>query len=470
MFGKTLNNTIIILMTLAICLFFLSIPIWSYQNPGITADKSEQVNTTGYVKITNNNCLPPAIQMQLDLAWANESPYIAKSFRQDLINETPDGLYNIQVYTNNLLDFVAVCNDTPKLNDLIGIYNTSYQYLTLTPDGYHEWICSKTCVNSSSYKKESNLDSLQFLYLISRTLNIISTIDPPERTTEMNKFIKNFGPLATESYIRWQPGYTKSVKQKISMKLNRETTPDAISDEELWLSAGMVELLAANQKNPNIGISENQQVAMLQYINLTNDLIRSRAYETNLKDFKGTSVKGIIIDYGETENVSDNLFACYTGESFPLPNQTCTANSGWDISHGRRFVHVFQSLHSNRNITGTEFPDDEFITQLANELIYGSSNRDMAKPLFTNYFGGMNGWYRVGYHGPDFGYPPYGLTDSVPLGGYGYWTSYNPDVGMMMHSLLNLSESQDPFIKKYYPNIQTNVGKIQFLPTFARIN
>jgi hypothetical protein len=131
---------------------------------------------------------------------------------------------------------------------------------------------------------------------------------------------------------------------------------------------------------------------------------------------------------------------------------------------------VFQTLHNNRNITGSEFPDDEFITRFANELVYGSSNRNITKPLFTNYFGGMNGWYRVGYVRPDFGYPPYGLTDSVPLGGYGYWASYNPDVGMLMNSLHNLSELQDPFIKKYYPYLQTNLGKIQFLPTFARIN
>jgi hypothetical protein len=80
----------------------------------------------------------------------------------------------------------------------------------------------------------------------------------------------------------------------------------------------------------------------------------------------------------------------------------------------------------------------------------------------------MNGWYRVGYNGQDFGYPPYGLTDAVPKGGYGFWAKYNSDIGVLMQALLDLSASEDPFIIQYYHwDLQYDEGKIQFLPTFA---
>ena len=51
-----------------------------------------------------------------------------------------------------------------------------------------------------------------------------------------------------------------------------------------------------------------------------------------------------------------------------------------------------------------------------------SRNGDATQPLFSNYWSGVNGWYRVAYdNGADQcreGYPPYGLTDSFPTGGY----------------------------------------------------
>lgn len=431
---------------------------------------SNPVYTPKLYGATTSACLPPDIQVQLDTAWANHSTLMAEEFRKELSGGDPTGLYNMQQYTNNLLDQAVTCHNPVRFNQIIALYNISYQFLTVTPQGYDEWICDKTCPDSTNQGKEIALDSLQFLYVVSRSVHIISAIDKPNRTPEMNTFVANFGPLAVESYTRWQPLFLASEELKMDVDLHQINAEYAIGDEDLWLSAGMVELLAANQNDPAIAISDKQRMAMVKYINLTNELVRSRITETNLTDFNGTPVKGIIIDYGELQIDTDNRFACYSGTSFPVPDQLCTAKTGLDISHGRRFVEVFQTLHDNRNITGSEFPDDEFIVLMANELVYGSSNRNTTKPLFTNYFGGMNGWYRVGYDGPGLGYPPYGLTSSVPLGGYGYWASYNGDVGRLMHSLLNLSETHDQFIKKYYPELQTDLGKIEFLPTFARDN
>jgi hypothetical protein len=448
---------IFILATIGLCLSLLLSPAQNPPDPGHSGTPSHDAYTRGPVGTTDTACLPPAILAALDTAWANQSPILTENFRTGLSRGEVAVLYDIQIQTQNLLDEVAICHDSARLNELVTLYNISYEYTTVTPDGYREWIYYST-------GKEDELSGLQYLYLVSRTLNIISAIDEPDRTPEMNAFVANFGPVAVESYTRWQPEYQNLVERKLK-------TPNrySIDDKELWLSAGIVELLAAGQHNPAIEISDGQRRAMMEYVNRTNDLIRSQATETNLIDFKGLPVKGIIIDYGLAQNTTDYRFACYNGTSFPLSNQTCRAKTGWDISHGRRFVQVFETLHNNRNITGSEFPDDEFMIRMANELVYGSSNRNITKPLFTNYIGGVNGWYRAGYKDrTDFGYPPYGLSVSVPVGGYGYWASYNRDMGILMQSLLELSESRDPFMREYYKPLQTDLGKIEFLPTFAR--
>ena len=311
------------------------------------------------------------------------------------------------------------------------------------------------------------------MFLVSRTLNIIASMDEQDKTPEMKVFTKNFGPLAVESYMRWQPVNLQKVQRKLTVPLSEAGLLDAINDRELWMAAGIVELLAANSNDPTITISDQQRASLLEYVHTMNRLVQSRVYQTNRNDFAGTSVKGVIIDYGVQETNPSYRYACYTGTTFPTSAQQCTTKTGWDINHGKRFVQVFETLYNNRKITGDSFPDEAFMKSMANELVYGSSNRNIEKPLFTNYFGGVNGWYRVGFHGSTFGYPPYGLTSYVPEGGYGYWAKYNSDVGVLMHALLNRTANTrsgkfpDPFMLKYYPALQWDYGKIRFLPTFA---
>jgi hypothetical protein len=453
-----------------------------------TASGSDNEIRINYIRVSPTpviepgSCLAAPIKAQLDTSWDRKKGEMKNTFISGLAGGNPVELYNIQAYTNNLLDETAKCQDYTTLNELVGIYNSSYQYLSVTPEG-REWLCGDQCKTGPgdadldpSYKgKEVELYSQQFMFLVSRTLNIIAGMDEQDKTPEMKAFTKNFGPLAVESYMRWQPVYLQKVQRKLTVSLSEAGKYDAIYDHELWMDAGVVELLAANSKDSTIKISDQQRVALLEYVRTMNQLVQSRVTQTSLKNFAGTTVKGVIIDYGVAATPEDNLYSCYYGTTFPTPAQQCTTKTGWDINHGKRFVQVFETLYHNRQITGDSFPDEAFMKSLANELVYGSSNRDVEKPLFTNYLGGVNGWYRVGFHDATFGYPPYGLTSYVPEGGYGYWAEYNSDIGMLMHSLLNRTENitkpsgnfQDPFMLKYYPALQWDYGKIRFLPTFA---
>jgi hypothetical protein len=68
--------------------------------------------------------------------------------------------------------------------------------------------------------------------------------------------------------------------------------------------------------------------------------------------------------------------------------------------------------------------------------------------LFSNYWSGANGWYRVGYDErgsgkPAEGVPPYGLTKSLPTGGYITWAKYNPVIAIIGKRLYELINSTD---------------------------
>jgi hypothetical protein len=78
---------------------------------------------------------------------------------------------------------------------------------------------------------------------------------------------------------------------------------------------------------------------------------------------------------------------------------------GWDISHATRYVEVFESLYRRRELLGTQFPDSNVMTSLANQLAYAIFNGDFEKPLFANFFDGTNGWFRINHSGREgFGY------------------------------------------------------------------
>ena len=88
-------------------------------------------------------------------------------------------------------------------------------------------------------------------------------------------------------------------------------------------------------------------------------------------------------------------------------------------------------------------------------------------PLFTNFWSGDNGWYRVAYAHQTGrrmeGYTPFGMNDSMPLGGYPVWGSFHPALRTVFNNLYELSRSDNPeaksFISKYYNSVFVNRAK-----------
>jgi hypothetical protein len=106
---------------------------------------------------------------------------------------------------------------------------------------------------------------------------------------------------------------------------------------------------------------------------------------------------------------------------------------------------------------------------VTNQYVYRVFNGDFSRPLFHNFFDGSDGWLRVGYVGPDFGYPPSSYCDMhnpnrpcmIPgaIMAWGLLAFANPDLARVEQALVKLALNGDPesrrFRDRYYFYVET---------------
>jgi len=426
--------------------------------------------------------VPRDVKVRLDRIWGNRRQYFIDSLRSGLAALNPYVLYNVQLFTNNHLRYAAAAGDTATLDDLADVYLTSFDYLReqthyvyyywpgYPRESVHEleaparmWTGDPALTENGQVGVEYILVSSQFLYAVANLINAILDLPPERRTPRMDELVSSFAPvILVDHYDRWifagqgifqVRGWGGEVglynhREFLEKKLNREfgtTVEDpvsylnAVTDTDMWILAGVVEMLAAHDRDPDaVPMSSQERERLLEYVGVGLALIADRLSPSDLTDFVGVPVTGLNFDLGAWDDHSGHAYSGYTGDTSPLGQPPMPAeNTGWDVSHARRFVHVFETLHRRRSVTGASFPDSTVMRGIANQLAYGAFNKSLETPLLANYMDGTNGWYRVGYHGEtDPGYPPYGLTTALATGGYGFWSEFNDDVGAIRDALI----------------------------------
>jgi len=422
--------------------------------------------------------------------WDNRKPTYIEWIKQS--DKTPLHLYYIQGETNNLLKYAAYCQDKLILDELFAVYLKALDALDETDQyvfyyypqnqrrtvhrlkhKYRAWLDDKSPVGD-----ETVLTSAQFLYVITESINIITDIAPAARSSIMRQLIRQYLPVVTEHYQRWifsevgpfqvrgwgckmRGKYIKTgmnheafLKNKLRRLLGDSASPsycNAVTDTDLWIIAGVSNLLAAYSKDKDL---EKQQYidkpAYYRYLQIGVDLISSRIIKTSLHDFHGKPVAGINFDVGAWDDhqnyryaqleVLDIFKAKPSKAKYPK-------NVGWDLSHARRFVHVFMALLNNREATGMKFPDRSVLEELGNQLLYTVFNGNARLPLFANFIGGSNGWFRVNYlDRKGFGYGPWDMSITMLTGGYGFLSNYNSNFESLFRSLLKMLASNDPIV------------------------
>jgi len=447
-----------------------------------------------------NSLEKKVIDQEVYTLWRETKGTVKKYLRPPI--KSTYSLYNTQIYTHSLLKFSFRNNNYVLIDELLSIYleslkslkkgvksydfyglNNPKKYSNNVPftdkKGHKMWLTGKK-------HREDMLNITQFLGLVSEALLEVSKIPSNQRSVTMRTFIKQFSPLLDSHYTRWVVGmkvrnnknkvvsvgpfsrawascpkqYTTLTAMDLVNHLISFTNKgdksycNAIQDKDLWVMAGVSNYLTAYRYNAKEVKKPKHTNLLQEYLRQSIQLLRLRLSYTKLIDFKRQRALGLSLDIGYWGGYPPFTYSGYTGDSFPsTKDKKASENLGWDLSHARRFLFVFETLYKNKDMLGLSFPTRDTMRLLSNQFLYGAFNKDFRYPLFSNYINGSNGWFRVNQQ-KGTGYPPSSSGISVIGGGYGLYQNYNSDTNRVMTSLYNILKSpqkdKQNFVRMFY--------------------
>lgn len=428
-------------------------------------------------------------------------------------------LYDSQIQgLQSFVEMTRRCKDTKQMAELVNLINPVFSQLKpIAPDNSMGWICTggPNCTAYNLIGKEVPLCSVQFLGLMSALATNITENIPLRMQTEAEKeFVGNTFNTISVQLNRWfTTNYFKSVQNRLprtATDIKDANLGHYFSDRDLWFLTVLSDLAELQQAGVKPAADDGKKAwANLQTqkegIGKIFDLFVARSYIS-------TSAKGnrAEIDKGFWKNHFDNRYAKYAGPQAPVTWEQDAAGEwkmitrvkwdstylsddvSWDISHARRLVPALETFVRNREnikkVWGYANPafDPVALRQAyANQVTQKIWNGNTTYPLFTNFWSGDNGWYRVAYANQTGrrmeGYPPYNMNTSMPLGGYPIWGAFDPTLRNLFRSLYELSFSNDPdarsFVSQYYKEVFVNkangsakpVGNLAFLSDLVEV-
>lgn len=405
-------------------------------------------------------------------------------------------LYDVQI--GGLQSFVEMtrrCRDTRQIAELADMLMPVFSVLKPVSDADSSkgWICTggNICTAYGFIGKEVPLCSVQFLGLVGALATSISeNIPARQQTTAQKAFVSNaFNTMAVQ-LNRWlTTGYFDSVGRRLhttSADIKDGSSRSFFSDRDLWYLTVLSDLSELQRSGIRPAGADGEKAfddlqQKKEGIQKTFDLFLARTVLSGSP--KGPRAD---LDQGFWRYYFDNRYAGYTGDLSPVgwekggdgkpemkiqvkwDSTYIAQNAGWDISHSRRLVPALETFVRNREnikaLWGYDNPAFDPValrSSFANQLTEKIWNGDMQYPLFSNFWSGDNGWYRVAYAnqtGRQFaGYPPYGLTISIADGGYPVWGAFNPTLRSIFRNIFDRSLSDDAaaksFISKHYQGL-----------------
>ena len=408
-------------------------------------------------------------------------------------------LYDVQI--GGLQSFVEMtrrCKDPQEIAELVDLLSPVFSALKpiSNADNSTGWICSggSICTAYGFLGKEVPLCSVQFLGLLGAlATNVSENILPDQQTMAEKTFLSNTYNTMAVQLNRWfTTGYFTSVDRRLhitSADIKDGRSGYFFSDRDLWYLTVLSDLSELHQSGIQ-PVAEDGKKAFEDLQNKKDDI--KKIFDLFLaRTFLTKSSKGVRaeLDKGFWKYHFDNRYANYTGSESPVSwekssngewkmntqvkwHSTYLAQDvAWDISHSRRLVPAFETFVRNKEnikeVWGYDNPAFDPIDlrqAYANQIVEKIWNGNIDYPLFSNFWSGDNGWYRVAYAnqtGRQFvGYPPYGLNTSMPAGGYPVWGAFDPTLSIIFRNIFELSQTDAPmaksFISQYYQGLFGN--------------
>ncbi|HEX8552988.1 MAG TPA: hypothetical protein VF681_15700 [Abditibacteriaceae bacterium] len=331
--------------------------------------------------------------------------------------------------------------------------------------------------------RENILGNSQFFYPASRLMRLISTLPLNTRTSAEQRYVALYAPLLIKEHLirlcyeaKWSYWNDKSLPPSlidIWQTLAESRAPAKLSyqramlDSDLWLIATAAEVLGANANDAAlVPLTPSEKSKLRRIVSVGTKLFQSkRELYPNTRNRAGKVVGSASYFNGDFDDHPTMAHSFYEDSKLPRATQKKSKlGASWDIGHFYRVPIFLRALYDNRVATGLEFPTVSDIRLVCNQMAFRVFRGDMKRPLFNNFFDGSNGWYRVGYHGSGFGYPPAQFADmrissrpSLAPGaiyGWGQVAFVSPDLTQIQQSLVQMAASSDPavveFRKRYY--------------------
>jgi hypothetical protein len=161
----------------------------------------------------------------------------------------------------------------------------------------------------------------------------------------------------------------------------------------MWIIAASLEILSAHDTDQAVvPLVDTDRARLSLYTRVGVDFISARTIQTQSGGFS--------FDLGAWDDYTDDQYAQYTGAAFPVHPVHPPIGTTWDVSHGARFVPVFDTIDRVAK-THTGLPATRgFSKMLASQWVHVVANLSTFschQPYFRNFFGGDDGWYCVRY-------------------------------------------------------------------------
>jgi hypothetical protein len=413
----------------------------------------------------------------------------------DAPNKVATDAYQLEIYFRSAINMAVTHQDNALLNELSqflvayeprfttlgalrGLQSSGYNTSALTGEGSDSVkTLSYIIPGSPSTVRTCYLCTSQFLYPVARLMRVIATLPASQRTSSMKSMIQFYEPLIIYDHLMnllYDAPNERLATEWSLLAQNDPYVDHTMGDTDLWVIAAAAEILGASADDPSlVYLPSNIQSELVAAVNSGVKLLQmKRTMHPNTTNFNGAVVGSA--DYFENEDSSSEVaFSAYTGSSFPSSvDKSMQPNLSWDSSHASRLPILFRALYDNKKATGTGFspsgagngfPTGHDIQMIINQYLYRVFQGDSAKPLFNNYFDGSNGWYRVGYSGSNFGYPPVQDCNansnvgsfqepcliSGDIQGWGAIAFFDAYLSRLEYSVINLAWTEDSSISAF---------------------
>lgn len=444
--------------------------------------------------------------------WALWDGGVKDALRLNLIEKRLLGngdtyaLYDLQTRLSNLVAMADRCDRHIRLLQIADVLRPVFNSLeTLPPPNEHHqgWVCrgGSLCTRANRrFGQEVQLVSLQGLGLLTDLASRLAK--SPNSSLRQHSFV-GLAAIAAKSHLERMatPALRDSLRRRLRANpgdVKGNSSALLFTSLDIWRYTIAINTAALSAK------SWQPSQAVRRMVRDTAALFAKRT--TIYQPFVSPRA---IFDAYFWDRRADHAYAGYEGVVSPVKcikhegklhpvllnppiSRQPVSGTGWDISHARRLVPLFDAVELNGSQAMSSYgfavgvlPSGRVKAAFANQLANVIWNQDPHYPLFSNFWGGANGWYRVAYKSGNgscrIGKPPFGLASAFPQGGFITWANTHPALGKLGKRIFQLSKSNlrmdRAFMSKYYPQLvvsradpfSSNFGKLQFLSSLVGV-